>query len=322
MIELINVNKTINNFDILKNINLTIKEGTKLGILGKSGAGKSSLLRTINGLLKPSSGEVIVNGNHINNISNEELNEIRKDMGMIFQHFNLLDQKNVFDNIALTLKLNNVPKDEHEKRVMKLLKLVGLTGKRKNYPKTLSGGEKQRVAIARALANNPKFLLCDEATSALDKSTSIEILNLLHKINKEYGVTIIFVSHDLDAIKYLCNEVVLMNEGLIIEENETLEMFTNPKNNLTKELINNKIFNISKESSLDVYQITYIEKLKDQALISNLIKKYNIEINILYGEVMEIDKKQVGFLYVNIEGEDKEKVLNNIKKEARVIKYV
>lgn len=322
MIKIKGVTKQIDKFKILNNINLSINNGTKLGIVGASGAGKSSLLRTINGLLIPSEGEVIVDNKVINKLNNNELNNIRKDMGMIFQHFNLLSQKNVYGNIALTLKLNNIDKDKHEARVDELLKLVGLENKKYNYPKTLSGGEKQRVAIARALANNPKYLLCDEATSALDKNTSTEILNLLHKINNKYNVTIIFVSHDLDAVKYLCNEVVLMNEGKIIEHKETLELFTNPSEELTKKLINQKIYEQSINNNEPIYQITYIDKLKDKALMSNLIKKYNVEINIIYGEVMEINKNQVGFLYVNILGNDKDLVLKEIKKEAMVIKYV
>lgn len=321
MITLHNVTKIVDNFTILDDISLVIKDGTKLGVVGASGAGKSSLLRTINGLLPPTSGAINVDDHIINELSEKELNKVRKDMGMIFQHFNLLEQRNVFDNIALSLKLNKVAKNKHEEIVSELLMLVGLSDKRHDYPKTLSGGEKQRVAIARALANKPKFLLCDEATSALDKNTSLEVLNLLHKINKELNVTIIFVSHDLDAVKYLCNEVVFMDKGQIIEEQETLALFTNPHHPLTKELINKKVYNLSLTKEGEVYQITYLDKLKDEALISDLIKKYAVTINILYGEVMLINQVEVGFLYVEIHGRDKEKVISDLKKKVEVIRY-
>ena len=322
MIKLIEVTKTIEDFDIVKDINLTINDGTRLGIVGKSGAGKSSLIRIINGLNKTTSGEIFIDGINTTNLNDNGLIDIRRNMGMIFQHFNLLDQKNVYENIRLILKLNNVDKETHEKRVDELLELVGLSSKKYDYPKTLSGGEKQRVAIARALANNPKYLLCDEATSALDKQTSKEILDLLYKINEEFNVTIIFVSHDLDAIKYLCNEVVLMDSAKIIEHKNTIELFTKPENEITKNLISDKIYDLALNSKKDVYQITYIDQARDDALISKLVKKYDVNINILYGEVMDINKKQVGFLYVNIIGKDKHKVIKELEKEVEVIKYV
>lgn len=322
MIQINNLTKSFGENIIVNDVNLTIDDGNILGIVGASGAGKSSLIRMINGLMSPTSGTVLIDNILINELPEAELRTIRKDIGMIFQNFNLLDQKDVYNNIKLSLDVAGKDKEFSDKRIKELLELVGLTSKIHAYPKTLSGGEKQRVAIARAIANNPKYLLCDEVTSALDRKTSYEILDLLQRINELYNITIVFVSHDLDAIKYICSEVIVMEKGFIIEKNNTLDLFMQPKTKLAKQLINKKMFNLSSESSEDIYQITYLDKQSNNPVISKASRIYDVEINIIYGEVIEINKQNIGFLYVGINGPDKEKAIDFLKSEVEVNLYV
>lgn len=322
MIKIENVSKQIDDNLILDNVSLTVLDKTKLGIVGLSGAGKSTLIRTINGLVSLSSGEIYIDDVNINSLNNKDLQSLRKNLGMIFQHFNLLEQYNVYNNIKISLDVLKTDKESSDIRIKELLDLVGLSDKANDYPKTLSGGEKQRVAIARALATNPKYLLCDEVTSALDLKTSYEILDLLHDINEKLGVTIIFVSHDIDAIKYLCDRVIVMDNGKIVEENNTLDLFINPKKDITKRLINRKMFDLSKSNIKNLYQITYINDANNNHLISKAIKKFDVDINILFGEVITINKKDIGFLYVTIEGKDSLEVVKYLRVETEVIKYV
>ncbi|HHX78739.1 MAG TPA: methionine ABC transporter ATP-binding protein [Acholeplasmataceae bacterium] len=322
MIQINNLTKSFGKNIIVNDINLTIADGKVLGIVGASGAGKSSLIRMINGLMSPTSGTVLIDNILINELPEAELRKIRKDIGMIFQNFNLLDQKDVYNNVKLSLDVAGKDKKYSDQRIKELLDLVGLTPKIHAYPKTLSGGEKQRVAIARAIANNPKYLLCDEVTSALDRKTSYEILDLLQRINELYNITIVFVSHDLEAIKYICSEVIVMEEGTIIEKNNTLDLFMQPNTKLAKQLINKKMFNLSSESSEDIYQITYLDKQSNNPVISKASRIYDVEINIIYGEVIEINKQNIGFLYVGINGPDKEKAIDFLKSEVEVNLYV
>lgn len=322
MIQINNLTKSFGENIIVNDINLTIADGKVLGIVGASGAGKSSLIRMINGLMSPTSGTVLIDNILINELPEAELRKIRKDIGMIFQNFNLLDQKDVYNNVKLSLDVAGKDKKFSDQRIKELLNLVGLTPKIHAYPKTLSGGEKQRVAIARAIANNPKYLLCDEVTSALDRKTSYEILDLLQRINELYNITIVFVSHDLEAIKYICSEVIVMEEGTIIEKNNTLDLFMQPKTKFAKQLINKKMFNLSSESSEDIYQITYLDKQSNNPVISKASRIYDVEINIIYGEVIEINRQNIGFLYVGINGPDKEKAIDFLKSEVEVNLYV
>lgn len=322
MIKIQNLTKSFGDNIIVNNINLTIEDGKILGIVGASGAGKSSLIRMVNGLMSPTSGEVFIDDILINELPEKDLREIRKDIGMIFQNFNLLEQKDVYQNIKLSLDVAGRDKEFSDGRIKELLELVGLTSKINAYPKTLSGGEKQRVAIARAIANNPRYLLCDEVTSALDRKTSYEILDLLQKINELYNITIIFVSHDLDAIKYMCSEVIVMEAGSIIEKNNTLDLFMQPQTKLAKQLINRKMFDLSSGSHNEIYQITYLNKRSNAPIISKASQKYDIEINIIYGEVIEINKQSIGFLYVGISGPDKEKAIEFLQTEVEVNLYV
>lgn len=217
MIKLHNVGKSFSRFQAIKSVSLTIDKGEIHGIIGASGAGKSTLLRLMNLLELPDEGEVEVNGQKLTNLSSKELRQARKSIGMIFQHFNLVANKTVYENVAVPLELASFPKNERKSRVVECLRFVGLENLIDKYPAQLSGGQKQRVAIARALANNPQVLLCDEPTSSLDPNTTAEILEVLENINKNLGVTIVIVSHEMEVIKSICNRVTVMTAGEIYD---------------------------------------------------------------------------------------------------------
>ena len=217
MIKLHNVYKSFSTFQAVKNVSLEIGKGEIHGIIGTSGAGKSTLLRLINLLEVPDAGEVEVNSQSLTQLSSKELRLARKKIGMIFQHFNLVANKTVYENVVVSLELANIPKREHQNRVLECLQFVGLETLKEQYPAQLSGGQKQRVAIARALANNPQVLLCDEPTSSLDSNTTAEILSVLENINKSFGVTIVMVSHEMEVIKSICNRVTVMAAGEIYD---------------------------------------------------------------------------------------------------------
>ncbi len=218
-------------------VSLTIEKGEIFGIVGYSGAGKSSLLRCINMLERPTSGQVFIEGIDLTTLNAKELRQARLKIGMIFQHFHLISQKTVGENIAFALKAAQTPKNEIKPRVKELLDMVGLADKLNVYPSQLSGGQKQRVGIARALANNPSVLLCDEATSALDPTTTLSILHLLKKINRELGLTIVLITHEMDVVKEICDRMAVMQDGRVVEEGTVYELFSNPQEPLTKEFI-------------------------------------------------------------------------------------
>ncbi|SHF18247.1 methionine ABC transporter ATP-binding protein [Caloramator proteoclasticus] len=230
---LINGNKT----EALKGINLKIEKGQVFGIIGKSGAGKSTLLRCLNLLETPDEGEIIVEGRDITKFNKRELREYRKNVSMIFQHFNLLSNSNVYKNVAFPLEIAGHKRDYIDKRVRELLKIVGIEDKEKEYPSNLSGGQKQRVAIARALANNPKILLCDEATSALDPLTTKQILDLLLELNKTLGLTIVLITHEMDVVDRICSNVAVMEKGEIVEEGIKDEVFKSPKSKTLRQFL-------------------------------------------------------------------------------------
>lgn len=222
----------------LKNITLHIEKGDIFGIIGYSGSGKSTLVRTINLLERPTSGNIYLSDKNIVSLSEKELIPFRRKIGMIFQHFNLLSSRTVFDNVAFPLQLTDIAKTEINKKVDNLLDLVDLSGKRDEYPAALSGGQKQRVAIARALASDPEILLCDEATSALDPQTTRSILSLLKRINRELGITIVLITHQMEVVRAVCNRVAVISEGELVEENEVNILFELPKSPITQELLN------------------------------------------------------------------------------------
>ncbi len=228
MIKLMGVKKSFGNVQVLKDISIEINEGEIYGLIGHSGAGKSTLLRCINGLESYDDGLVNVMGNEVKSLNKNELRAFRKDLGMIFQNFNLLNRKTVYKNIALPLEVWGYDKDKIKKRVLELLKLVDLEDKINSKPAQLSGGQKQRVAIARALALNPKILLCDEATSALDPKTTKDILALLNKINKELGITIVVVTHQMEVVKEICEKVALLEDGILVAKGAVEEVFLKP----------------------------------------------------------------------------------------------
>ena len=241
MIEIRNLNKTYASANgpitALQDINLTVEDGEIFGIIGLSGAGKSTLVRCINLLERPTSGEVLLDGRSLTELSEKELLLTRQTIGMIFQGFNLLEQRNVLQNICFPLEIAGVKKATAVARAKELLEVVGLTDREKSYPSQLSGGQKQRVAIARALANNPKIMLCDEATSALDTRTTVGVLELLGNINKELGVTMIMITHSLAVAQKACNRIAVIDDGRIVEEGPTQEVFRNPRSKVTKALL-------------------------------------------------------------------------------------
>lgn len=319
MISIKNVSKiytSINNrVEALKDVSLEIKEGEICGIIGFSGAGKSTLVRCINLLEVPTSGEVYVDNKELTSLAPKELREARKNIGMIFQHFNLMKSKTVFKNIAYPLKGSGLTKQEIEKRVFELLDLVGLKDKANSHPNQLSGGQKQRVAIARALANNPKVLLCDEATSALDPQTSSSILNLLKDINRNLGITVVIITHDMSVVKEICDNVVVMESGKIVEHGDLVQVVTRPKDQVTKDFIatifqgdkvhellqkEHFIRDIGKEEVLA--KIVFIGQNAGQAFMSKLTRHFQIDASILFGNIEIIKNTPIGYLVVKLSG--------------------
>ncbi|RQO32570.1 DL-methionine transporter ATP-binding subunit [Taibaiella sp. KBW10] len=251
MIELRNISKSFSlqkqSFKALDQVNLTVAEGEILGIIGFSGAGKSTLIRCINLLERPDEGQVLVKGMDLGQLNARELARARKKIGMIFQHFNLLSSQTVFDNVALPLVLEHLPKAKISQTVTRLLKLVGLEDKAKEYPKNLSGGQKQRVAIARALANDPYVLLCDEATSALDPATTQSILQLLQDINRRLGITIVLITHEMEVIKAICNEVAVIDQGKLITKGNPEALNADPEHPIIKQFLNPTIMTLPQQ---------------------------------------------------------------------------
>ncbi len=323
MIQLKNINKTFQLNDqtiyALKDINLTINDGDILGVVGYSGAGKSTLIRLINQLIQPTSGKIIVDGIDTLTLKTKALNRMRQQIGMIFQDFNLFDQLTVYQNIKLALDISKQKQDQ-KNRIIELLKLVGLLNKKDAYPSQLSGGQKQRVAIARALANHPKYLLCDEATSALDVNTSKEILALLKHIQKQTNLTIILITHQIEAIKQICDKVVVMDKGIIVEQNNIKDLFMNPKHKVTQSLVKQSIH--FDESIKNIYELIYKTHASDRSILSDAIKKYDVTINILHAHVLDIVDMSIGFLYIHISGSDMNQAITYIQsKGIQVSKY-
>lgn len=316
MIEFKNVSKTYNgknkNIHALKDINLSIKKGEIFGVIGFSGAGKSSLLRCVNLLEIPTSGKVFIEGQDITSLSPKEVRQIKKKIGMVFQHFNLLNSKTIFENVSLPLKLEKANKNEINQRVLRLLDFVGLKEKADCYPDELSGGQKQRVGIARALATNPDILLCDEATSALDPQTTKSILQLLKKINKDYQITILMITHEMSVIKEICDRVAVMEDGKIIEQNSVFSIFSNPKQNTTKNFIRSVlnetipeaiVNDIDAKQLRNVFKIIFVGHSANNPILSQVSKKFPIDVNILHGHITELQGIPFGNLIVQLIGE-------------------
>lgn len=311
MIEFKNVNKYYeqknHKLHALKDISFNIEQGDIFGCIGFSGAGKSTLLRCVNGIEKISGGEVLINGVDFHRISSKQQREFQKQIGIIFQQFNLLNQKTVYDNIKVILEVSNYPQEKIEKRISEVLEFVGLEDKSNSYPNQLSGGQKQRIGIARAIANEPKILLCDEPTSALDPVTTDSILELIKKVNNEFGITVLIITHEMDVISKICNRVAIMEQGEIVEQGTIFDVFVHPKQNITKKLVNNVINNelpevVAKQITLantnNIRHLIYNADELSKPLISDLSKRFNVDISILFGSVIEFQGKLLGSLIV------------------------
>ncbi|WP_094606739.1 Methionine import ATP-binding protein MetN [Sporomusa silvacetica DSM 10669] len=344
MIKLTNVTKTYvgkNDVHALKGVSLTVEPGEIYGIIGLSGAGKSTLIRCINMLEKPTEGSVIVDGQELTSLSTDKLREARKKIGMIFQHFNLLSSRTVYDNIAFPLELEGRSKQEIEQTITPLLELVGLTDKKYHYPSQLSGGQKQRVGIARALANNPEVLLCDEATSALDPQTTKSILELLQDVNRKLKLTIVLITHEMHVIKEICHHVAVIENGLIIEQGKVIDVFTNPQSATAKEFVGSVIStNLPEEiirsfslspvpipNSNIIARLTFLGESANDPVIASLIRCFDVDVSILFGNIDYIQGNPFGILIISISGnEDSLKntmdYLNNKNLKVEVIGYV
>lgn len=293
------------------NVSLTINEGEIFGIVGYSGAGKSSLIRCMNLLERPTSGKVFVDKVDLMSLQGEALRKARLKIGMIFQHFHLISQKTVRENIAFALKAAKTPKHKINERVVELLEMVGLADKKDVYPAQLSGGQKQRVGIARALANNPSVLLCDEATSALDPNTTSSILQLLKKINRELNITIVLITHEMAVVKEICDRMIVMQDGKVVEEGAVYDMFSAPQASLTKEFISSVVSLDVPEEILQkctgyLVKIMFKGEVAGEGIISDTIQKYNVQGNFLHGLIEYIQEKPLGIFLMELRGADAE----------------
>lgn len=319
MITLKNINKIYQQKNLsvhaLKDINLEIKKGEIFGVIGSSGAGKSTLIRCVNILEKPSSGDVIVDGVNMTTLSNQELIKQRRQIGMIFQHFNLLSSRTVFGNVALALEFSNISdKSFIKKRVTELLELVGLADKHNSYPANLSGGQKQRVAIARALATEPKVLLCDEATSALDPATTTSILTLLKDINRRLNITILLITHEMDVVKRICDKVGVISQGQLIEQGSVAELFSHPKTELAQSFINSSIdieipedyqirlSQTPKDNGHPLLKMTFTGKSVDAPLLSEIAQSHQVLSNIISAKMDYAGGVKFGVMLAELSG--------------------
>ena len=320
MIKLMGVKKSFGNVQVLKDISIEINEGEIYGLIGHSGAGKSTLLRCINGLESYDDGLVNVMGNEVKSLNENELRAFRKDLGMIFQNFNLLNRKTVYKNIALPLEVWGYDKDKIKKRVLELLKLVDLEDKINSKPAQLSGGQKQRVAIARALALNPKILLCDEATSALDPKTTKDILALLNKINKELGITIVVVTHQMEVVKEICEKVALLEDGILVDKGAVEEVFLKPGISIKKFLGEEE--NDTLPSSGVNIRILFPSKCSESAIITKMARELAIDFSIVGGKLEKFREDVLGSLVINIDESQKDTVLSYLQDKDIILEVL
>ena len=312
MIKIENLTKFYGDTQILFDINLEVKKGEIFAIVGHSGAGKSTLLRCINGLESYQGGSLKVFDQEIKNLDETQQRHLRRDVGMIFQHFALMARKNVFENVATPLKFWGYKSDETEKRVRELLNLVGLENKAKSYPSELSGGQKQRVAIARALALNPKILLSDEATSALDPNTTNQILELLEKINKELDISVVIVTHEMEVVKSIAKRAILLEGGKIIGSGSIEELFLKPDEKM-KEFLGEVEILPSTGTNIRLF---FPKEVAQNSVITHMARSLNIDFNIVWGKLEKLNENVLGSLVINIDEKDKENVLNYIKQSG------
>ena len=339
MIKLENISKTFavkdRTVEAVKNVSIEINDGEIYGIIGFSGAGKSTLVRCINLLEHPTSGKVFVGGKELTALSEGELRKVRRKIGMIFQQFNLMASRNVERNIALPLENIGMSKEQIKARVKELLDYVGLSDKGKSYPSQLSGGQKQRVAIARALANKPDVLLCDEATSALDPQTTRSILELLVKLNRELGITIVVITHEMAVIKKICGRVAVMEHGEVVEEGDVFTVFANPQKQITKDFISttsnlSEIYNLVEENSLVtqlekgevLVKIHYRKAEVSEPLISTITAKFGITFNILFSDCEIIGNSPLGGTVGIMSGEKTEDALRYLREKDILVEVI
>lgn len=304
MIRICEVNKHYGKTKVLNDINIHIKEGEIFGIIGHSGAGKSTLLRCINRLETYEDGSITVQDREVKNLDERELRFLRKDLGMIFQHFSLLERKTVFENVSLPLECFKYSRNEISKRVDELLSLVGIQDKKNMKPRNLSGGQKQRVAIARALALNPKVLLCDEATSALDPNTTKSILSLLQDINKKLNITIIMVTHQMEVIKQICSRVAIMENGEVLEIGDTEELFLKNSKNLQK-LVGEDNIVLPKGTNI---RIIFPKEISNDSIITSMARDLDMNFSIICGKLEKYREDMLGSLIINVDNDNREKI--------------
>ena len=323
MIRLEHVTKTFRTRDgdvhAVKDVSLDIQEGQIFGIIGFSGAGKSTLVRCMNLLERPEEGKVIFDGENLLELDAAGLRQARQKMSMIFQHFNLMRSRTVYENIALPLRMEKRPKEEIDRKVMELLDLIDLVERRDSYPSQLSGGQKQRVAIARALASDPKVLLCDEATSALDPQTTQSILHLIRRINKERNITVVVITHEMLVVKEICDRVAVMESGRVVETNDLVPIFINPVEEITRNFINttNESAKIQElidtghpltrlDSNQQLVRLTYTPENAAEPIISRLAEKLGVESSIIFGNIEVIRDEPVGTIVAKMTGTDQQ----------------
>ena len=301
----------------LDNVSLHVPKGQICGVIGASGAGKSTLIRCVNLLERPTHGAVLIDDVDLTQLSDTELVKTRRQIGMIFQHFNLLTSRTVFENVALPLELENKSKAEIQEKTTALLALVGLSDKHNVYPANLSGGQKQRVAIARALASDPKVLLCDEATSALDPATTQSILKLLKEINRTLGITILLITHEMEVVKRICDQVAVIDKGCLIEQGTVSEIFSNPKTELAQEFISSTFHITLPEEYLEnlsdtpkhaksypIIKFEFTGRSVDAPLLSQASKKFGVELSILTSQIDYAGGVKFGFTIAEVEGDE------------------
>ncbi len=341
MIELLNVSKrfTIKNkvIQALSDVSLTVEKGEIFGVIGTSGAGKSTLIRCVNLLEKPNDGKVIVDGIELTKLSDSQLTLERRKIAMIFQHFNLLSSRSVFDNVAFPLELEGKSKSEIKEKVDSLLELVGLKEKAKDYPANLSGGQKQRVAIARALANDPKVLLCDEATSALDPATTKSILQLLKSINQKLNLTILLITHEMEVIKSICDKVAVIDNGELAEQGKVEQIFIHPEKEITKGFIQaslnvelpsiyqNSISNIDSEDNNPLVKIFISGNEAQSSVIINLYEKFQVKAKIISAQLEYVGHLNFGILILELQGKNTNEALAYLENEyvnTEILGYV
>ena len=316
MVELQGIVQHYGEVQALRGSDLSVAPGEVFGVIGRSGAGKSSLVRTINLLNRPTSGRVVVDGCELTALPQAQLREARRGIGLVFQHFNLLSSRTVFGNVALPLELAGVRPQEVKRRVEELLDLVGLAALRDRYPAQISGGQKQRVGIARALANRPRVLLSDEATSALDPETTRSILALLRQINRDFGLTVVLITHQMQVIKQVADRVAVLDAGRVVEQGEVVQVFTHPRESVTRGLVEDVVPQKLPESVVarirglmagnatpgELLRLAFAGDRSDQPLLSDLVRRFGLDLNIVHGQVDEIQGRPFGSLAVLARG--------------------